>query len=160
MQWNLSDLAEETRYRTRGGLDVLRRTRPIDGDAAVAELAVALDRRRGALFSSGIDYPGRYSRYDFGFVDPPLVLETVGRAIRLTALAERGLPLLDFAAAALPPDTGLPSAARSRMCQAFMASVCPPWDQNQLKYSPSTRNRYSISPPRPSSAWRCWVRAE
>ncbi|BBK37859.1 anthranilate synthase component I [Allostella sp. ATCC 35155] len=101
MQWNLSDRAAEIRYRTRCGLEVVRTTRPIAAEPALAELTAALDERRGALFSSGIEYPGRYSRFDFGFVDPPLLLETVGTAVRLEALSERGLPLLDAAAAAL-----------------------------------------------------------
>ena len=102
MKWNLSDQAGEIRYRSRGGLEVVRRARPIDAEPVLARLASALDGRRGALFSSGVEYPGRYSRYDFGFVDPPLAIETVGRAVRLTALNARGRLLLDFAASALP----------------------------------------------------------
>ncbi|BBK32632.1 anthranilate synthase component I [Stella humosa] len=104
MKWNLTDQANAFDYRTRGGLDVRRDSRPVDGDAALAQLATALDGRRGALFSSGVEYPGRYSRYDFGFVDPPLALETVGRTVRLSVLNPRGRLLLDFAASALPAD--------------------------------------------------------
>jgi hypothetical protein len=56
----------------------------------VAELAVALGLVGAAPCLVGDHYPGRYSRHDFGFVDPPLVLETVGRAIRLTAQPSAG----------------------------------------------------------------------
>ncbi|MCC7274419.1 MAG: anthranilate synthase component I [Alphaproteobacteria bacterium] len=104
MQWNLSGLPAQTRYRTRGGLDVVRASAPVDGDESLLALRDRLDRRRGALFSSGVDYPGRYSRYDFGFVDPPLVLESAGSRVRLTALNGRGRLLLDFAATALRCD--------------------------------------------------------
>ena len=83
MQWNLSDRAAEILYRTRGGLEVVRTTRPIEAEPALAELTAALDQRRGALFSSGIEYPGRYSRFDFGFVDPPLLLETAAGTVRV-----------------------------------------------------------------------------
>ncbi|MGE0718659.1 MAG: anthranilate synthase component I [Alphaproteobacteria bacterium] len=89
------------RYRTRGGLDVVRTMAPVDGEAALALLRDRLDDRRGALFSSGVEYPGRYSRWDFGFTDPPLALETVGRVVRLAALNGRGRVLLGFAATVL-----------------------------------------------------------
>ena len=37
--------------------------------------------RRGVLFSSSFEFPGRYTRWDMGFVDPPLVLTARGRAL-------------------------------------------------------------------------------
>ena len=54
------------------------------------------------VLSSGVDYPGRYNRFDIGFVDPPLVVETIVDDITLTALNERGVvPLAGFKAALL-----------------------------------------------------------
>lgn len=65
-------------------------------------LIAGLDDRRGVVLSSGIEYPGRYNRFDMGFIDPPLVVETVGDDITLTALNERGsVPLAGFRAALL-----------------------------------------------------------
>ncbi|MDE0716541.1 MAG: hypothetical protein OXH64_01230, partial [Rhodospirillaceae bacterium] len=57
---------------------VTRRTVDVDGDAAIAALVDGLDRSRGAVFTSGFEYPGRYSRWDTGFVDPPLAIEVRG----------------------------------------------------------------------------------
>src|SRR5262249_22752346 len=40
------------------------------------------------------EYPGRYTRWDIGFVDPPLSLEARGRNFHIFALNERGCSLL------------------------------------------------------------------
>ena len=88
-------------FVTPTGIPVPRRKRAFDPATALDGLAEALDGRRGALFSSGIDYPGRYSRWEFGFVDPPV--EIVGRRQRLAfrALSPRGRRLLEIIAPVL-----------------------------------------------------------
>ncbi|MDO5053414.1 MAG: anthranilate synthase component I [Pseudoclavibacter sp.] len=72
-----------------------------DADPAeMDEIQAALDARRGVVLSSGVEYPGRYTRWDIGFVDPPLVLEGSGFGLRLRALGERGrVPFAAFRAA-------------------------------------------------------------
>lgn len=53
-----------------------------------------LDQHRGMYLSSGIDYPGRYSRWDLGFVNPPLeIIGYAGRVI-VNALSDRGQAIL------------------------------------------------------------------
>ncbi len=86
------------RFSTPTGIHVSRRTRALDPATALEGFAERLDGARGALFSSGIDYPGRYSRWEFGFVDPPL--EIIGRERRLVvrALNPRGVRLLSILA--------------------------------------------------------------
>lgn len=84
----------DTTYRTRGGLTVHRHVEAADPDLDVAGLVDALDERRGALYSSSYEYPGRYTRWDIGFVDPPLVLTTRERSFRVEALNRRGEVLL------------------------------------------------------------------
>ncbi|MDE0256463.1 MAG: anthranilate synthase component I, partial [Rhodospirillaceae bacterium] len=86
---------------------VTRRTVDVDGDAAIAALVDGLDRSRGAVFTSGFEYPGRYSRWDTGFVDPPLAIEVRGDRIRFEALNDRGAILLEIVCAALGPEDGL-----------------------------------------------------
>ena len=44
---------------------------------AIEPVIDALDGHRGALLASSYEYPGRYTRWDMGFVDPPLVLVCV-----------------------------------------------------------------------------------
>src|SRR5690606_32721641 len=64
----------------------------------------ALDARRGAVFSSNYEYPGRYTRWDTAIVDPPLVVSAKGRTMRIEALNGRGevmLPAISGAVEAL-----------------------------------------------------------
>jgi anthranilate synthase len=65
------------------------------------QFASCVETRRGGILSSGIDYPGRYSRWHLGYVDPPLEITARGRRIAATALNERGRVLLPAVAAAM-----------------------------------------------------------
>jgi anthranilate synthase len=53
-----------------------------------------LDTRRGVLLTSSYEYPGRYTRWDLGFVDPPLSLTARERELWVEALNARGEVLL------------------------------------------------------------------
>ena len=67
---------------------------PAEMDAIVA----GLDHRAGVVLSSGVEFPGRYTQWDLGFIDPPLVIEGRGFELRMRALSERGrVPLRAFA---------------------------------------------------------------
>ncbi|MFQ5973814.1 MAG: anthranilate synthase component I [Alphaproteobacteria bacterium] len=94
-------------YRTRGGISVERHFSELDYAGAIEPLMDMLDERRGVLLSSGFDYPGRYTRWDMGFVDPPLAIVSRERAVRIEALNPRGQVLLAPLADAL---TSLPVA--------------------------------------------------
>ena len=93
--------SEMTEYRTRGGLLVRRETLQVDGERELEALVDSLDRQRGVLLASTYDVPGRYSRWDIGFVDPPIAIEAHGRSLRVDALNERGRVLLPVIAAGL-----------------------------------------------------------
>ncbi len=90
-----------TEYATEGGIRVHRTVETIPVDGAIAPLVHALDDHRGVLLASTYEYPGRYTRWDMGFVDPPLVLVARGRAFRVEALNARGRVLLAPIAGAL-----------------------------------------------------------
>jgi anthranilate synthase len=81
-------------YETRGGIRVRRTVEEIPVANAIEPIVHALDERRGVLLASSYEYPGRYTRWDMGFVDPPLVLVARGRGFRLEALNARGRVLL------------------------------------------------------------------
>ncbi len=89
----MPDTHHET-ITTGGGLTVHRAVVAIAYADASEPLIDALDTRRGALFSSGCDVPGRYTRWDMGFVDPPLVLTARERTVRVEVLNPRGRVLL------------------------------------------------------------------
>ena len=92
----------ERRFRTAGGIEVRRHTVPVALDPdPVADLAARIDGRRGVLLASSYEYPGRYTRWDIGFADPPIEIVARGRSGAVRALNERGEVLLAPIEAAL-----------------------------------------------------------
>ncbi len=88
-------------YLTQGGIRVRREIVNRPYSPADNALADALDTRRGLLFSSSFEFPGRYTRWDMGFVDPPLAFTARGRRFSIDALNRRGRMLLDPVAEAV-----------------------------------------------------------
>ena len=105
---------QPTSYLAQGGIHITREIRNHDYQPADTALARALDERRGVLFSSSFEFPGRYTRWDMGFVDPPLVFTTRGRRFAIEALNERGVILLDPIAQSLG---SLDAARIERTCR-------------------------------------------
>ena len=83
-----------TNYRTHGGISVRRIIEGIPMQAAIEPVIDGLDNQRGVLLASSYEYPGRYTRWDIGFVNPPVVLTSRNRDFQLSALNERGQVLL------------------------------------------------------------------
>ncbi len=81
-------------YQTLGGVRVRRIVEDVIGRGAIDQLASDLDVRRGVLLRSNYEYPGRYTRWDFGFVDPPLAFVAKGRTLSVEPLNARGDVLL------------------------------------------------------------------
>ena len=48
---------------------------------AAAEIISSLDSHAGALFSSSYEFPGRYARWDIGFVNPPVRISSRDRQV-------------------------------------------------------------------------------
>ena len=82
------------RFTTQSGFAIECRRTALAYEAALDGFAERLDRERGALFSSGVDYPGRYSRWEFGFANPPLEITGSDRELTCRALNARGEALL------------------------------------------------------------------
>src|SRR6516165_8455789 len=107
-------------YTTKGGIRITREIRNHGYQPADMALAQSLDTRRGVLFSSSFEFPGRYTRWDMGFVDPPLVFTTRARRYSIEAMNRRGHLLLPAIAAAL---SGLPAATVERSGDAIAGEV-------------------------------------
>jgi len=99
------------RFTTPSGFAIECRRTALAYETALDGFAERLDRERGALFSSGVDYPGRYSRWEFGFANPPLEIEGRGRELTCRALNARGEALLRLLAPIL---ASTPHAAVAR----------------------------------------------
>ncbi|SMC62593.1 anthranilate synthase [Rhizobium sp. RU36D] len=91
----IRDDGSET-YETRGGIVVTRQRRPVGYSDSISSCVDKLDERRGAVFSSNYEYPGRYTRWDTAIVDPPLGISSFGRKVWIEAFNGRGEVLLSF----------------------------------------------------------------
>ena len=85
--------AQRTEMTTRDGVRVIRTATPFD-PAELGRIAALADHRRGGVMSSGMEYPGRYSRWHMAYVDPCIELVARGRQLIATALNDRGRVLL------------------------------------------------------------------
>lgn len=83
-------------YTTPGRIGIRREAVPASYVEGVSPLVSALDARRGVLLASSFEYPGRYTRWDIGFVDPPLEITARSRTMEIRALNARGSVLLGF----------------------------------------------------------------
>lgn len=101
------------KYVTKGGVTVTKTT--IDADFANSnrELIAKLDHRKGVWFASNYEFPGRYNRWEFGFVDPPVMITARGHDMTVAALNTRGTVLVGFIDEALDTCKYLTSKIRS-----------------------------------------------
>ena len=91
-------------YETPAGVKVHRRPYRADYARSAPDLARRLNSQRGLLLTSSFEYPGRYTRWDLGFSDPPIALSSIGRAVSIAALNERGRVLIPALARILEND--------------------------------------------------------
>ncbi|HEX2174083.1 MAG TPA: anthranilate synthase component I, partial [Dehalococcoidia bacterium] len=107
-------------YFTRGGIRIRREVEEIAVTGAIEPIIDGLDARKGALFASSYEYPGRYTRWDMGFVDPPLEFVARARAFRISALNDRGRVLLPPIAATI---RALPAVQSSEVSEDQVVGV-------------------------------------
>jgi len=119
---------QRTEFSTAGGVRVTRTAEPFD-PAVLDGITRQVDDRRGGVLSSGMEYPGRYSRWHLAYVDPCAEIVARGRRITVRALNDRGLvllPVLERAllrAGELAAGSGLAAERRSG---AGGSGGCPP----------------------------------
>jgi anthranilate synthase len=92
--------SQRTELLTRGGVRVTRTATPFD-PAELGRIAALVDERRGGVLSSGMEYPGRYSRWHMAYADPCAEIIATGRRVTARALNDRGRVVLPVIAAAL-----------------------------------------------------------
>jgi anthranilate synthase len=80
----------ELRYATPHGITVIRTATKTNYRKGLKRLLRELDTHRGVYLSSGYEYPGRYSRWDFASTRPPLELISRQREVEFRPLNERG----------------------------------------------------------------------
>ncbi len=93
-------LIQRTSFVTAGGVSVTRTAEPF-GPSALDEITRQVDERRGGVLSSGMEYPGRYTRWHTAYVNPCVEVVARGRRIAARALNARGEVLLPVLGEAL-----------------------------------------------------------
>jgi anthranilate synthase len=88
-------------FITRGGIHVNRSQETVAVETALDDVYQHIDQARGCILASDYEYPGRYSRWDIGFIDPSFELVSHGRDFSLRALNDRGIVMLDMLGAAI-----------------------------------------------------------
>ncbi|GAB3219061.1 anthranilate synthase [Glycomyces halotolerans] len=129
-----------TTFQTPSGVTVDRTVADLP-DHDLTSIVAQVEARRGGVLSSGMEYPGRYSRYHLAYVDPALEVVARGRSVKVRTLNARGYLLVDVLADALaesgigevtrddhevrvevPAPTGrVPEEERSKLPTAFSA---------------------------------------
>jgi anthranilate synthase len=84
----------QLRYQTPHGITVTRTETKLAYSRGLAHILKQLDTKRGAYFSSGYEYPERYSRWDVATLSPPIEIVGRDRTLSINALNERGRMLL------------------------------------------------------------------
>ena len=92
---------QQIQYQCDGGVKVRRAQVKLNYQTATLNLANSLNDSPGVLLASSFEYPGRYTRWDIGFVNPPIRISAQGRSLRIDALNRRGEILLPEIFAAL-----------------------------------------------------------
>jgi anthranilate synthase len=110
-------------YVTGTGIKVLRRIETLTYSSALDIPMAGIDQFKGAVFASGYEYPGRYSRWDIAFLKPPLEIICAGRDFVIEALNERGKILADFLFAPLSQNTHLQNLTISE--SGIKGSIAP-----------------------------------
>ena len=126
------------RFVTEGGVTITRERHETPYEGAIDGYIDGLDSRRGAVFSSNYEYPGRYTRWDTAIIDPPLVISARGRVMRIEALNRRGRALLaDGEEGGFQPDLGQGVQARRDVLRLEIAEPGRVFTEEERSRAPS-----------------------
>ena len=91
---NVIDKREE--LITPNGIFALLQKHKMKYSESLDDIKVMLNRARGMLMSSGIEYPGRYNRWEIGFIHPPVEFIAYDGLVKVRALNPRGVMILSI----------------------------------------------------------------
>jgi len=83
-------------FTTEHNVQVLFQREQLKDNAVLEKIIDRLDYEKGMVLSSGVDYPGRYNRWEVGFVNPPVEIIALKSGIKFAALNDRGVFILKF----------------------------------------------------------------
>ncbi|MFI4963267.1 MAG: chorismate-binding protein, partial [Legionellales bacterium] len=125
-------------FKTAGGLGVEYSQESLEYEQGIESLIDELDSVRGAVFASGFEYPGRYTCWDMGFYNPPLVMTCKQSRISLEALNQRGEVLLGFLKPVLAAHDNLEiHLDTSKLCQVAIKPSTQLFSEEERSLQPS-----------------------
>lgn len=107
---------QQIQYQCASGVQIRRGVMQLNYRTAIDELAAAINSHRGVLLASSFEYPGRYTRWDIGFINPPIAVVANSRTVTIEALNQRGRILLPEIFAALSESSALSALDHSDSC--------------------------------------------
>jgi len=92
--FRIGSIVMQDTFITGGGITVTRTKKQMTVDNALADVYKNIDKAKGCILASDYEYPGRYSRWDIGFIDPPVEMISHARQFVIRALNDRGKVIL------------------------------------------------------------------
>lgn len=83
-------------FETHSGLKVFCKSTKISDEKQVTSIVNKLDSKYGLYLSSGVEFPDRYSQWDFGIFNPPLSIVGVKNQLNISSLNKRGKIILEI----------------------------------------------------------------
>ncbi|MEM8936587.1 MAG: chorismate-binding protein, partial [Pseudomonadota bacterium] len=125
-------------YFTKGGIKVSRQRRVATYADGIGAICERLNTQRGVILSSGFEFPGRYTAFDWAFSDPPIQFETRDKAFTITALNGRGAVLLRAIRSHLERmnDISL-DASESRSVKGVVTGEAAAFDESRRSQQPT-----------------------
>lgn len=84
------------KIKTNSGIKIERQETKIDAEQGISFLIDYLEKCRGMFLSSGTEYPGRYSRWETGFCNPPIEVIAYFDKVAFKSLNQRGDVLINI----------------------------------------------------------------
>ena len=85
-----------TNHISSGGLKIICSTAKLAYTDGISNIINSLDRSLGVILASNFEYPGKYTRFDIGFINPPLQFVANLKSFRFITLNERGKIILSM----------------------------------------------------------------
>ena len=83
-------------FKTKSGINIYREISRLSDESQITSIIERLDKNLGVYLSSGVEFPDRYSQWDFGIIDPPLMFTGTNRKLIIESLNSRGENLLNL----------------------------------------------------------------
>ena len=90
------ELFNSNTYTTQYGINIARTSIELPYKEGMEHVINKLNKSLGIILESNFEYPGKYTRFDIGFVNPPLQINANLDKFSIKALNDRGVIILEM----------------------------------------------------------------